>query len=126
MSVSVIVPAYNEAQNIVTLLNRILEDCDAGCPIDDITVVASGCTDETAILARDVASAESVVRVLEQPLREGKASAINLGLVNAKNDVIVLISGDVLPDLGAIAALVTAMGDEAVGVARTPRRSAWP
>jgi glycosyltransferase involved in cell wall biosynthesis len=116
LNASVIIPAHNEQQNIVPLLRRIAGEA-AGCGIDDVVVVASGCTDGTVPLAREFAAGHPMVRVFEQARREGKASAINVGLREARHDRVLLISGDVMPEAGAAAALLARLDDETVGVA---------
>ena len=52
MNVSILVPAHNEARNIENLLDSLLAQETHDARIIEIVVVASGCTDETAVLAR--------------------------------------------------------------------------
>jgi cellulose synthase/poly-beta-1,6-N-acetylglucosamine synthase-like glycosyltransferase len=112
-AVSVLIPVFNEEQNIAKLLDRVGRS--DGRHERDIVVIASGCTDRTAQLAHLFAAEEPRVRVLEQPLREGKASAISLGLGLAYHDAIVLISGDVLPEPDALDLLVARLAEPGVG-----------
>jgi cellulose synthase/poly-beta-1,6-N-acetylglucosamine synthase-like glycosyltransferase len=114
---SVLVPAYNEEQNIVQLLERIAAESARGAwTLDDVIVVASGCTDETLPRARSVAARHPMIRVVEQAEREGKASAINAGLALVRNDDVVLVSGDVMPVPGTIQRLLEELADPGVGV----------
>ncbi len=116
-SASVLIPAYNEAQNIVPLLRRIAgDDGTTDWRLDDIIVIASGCTDETIPRVEQLQGEIAGLRLLRQPEREGKASAINLGLTAARHDTIVLSSSDVLPAPGAIPLLLQALRDPEVGV----------
>ena len=113
---SVLVPAHNEEQNIGHLLRRLVGESDPSCwELDDIIVIASGCTDGTVSQAQTARQAGHPVRVIEQERREGKASAINLGLKAARHDVILLASGDVMPEPGAVRALLRRMEDPSVG-----------
>ena len=116
MRVSVIVPAFNEQQNIAPLLRRIAGERYGGSAFDDIVVVASGCTDRTVEEATAVQQVTPAIRLLVQEQREGKASAINLGLRAAAHDAVVLVSGDVMPAAGAIGALLRRLEDPEVGV----------
>ncbi|MGH7439899.1 MAG: glycosyltransferase, partial [Polyangiaceae bacterium] len=77
MNVSVVVPAYNEAANIRQLLNSLLEQQTRAARIVEILVVASGCTDGTADLAREVGRGRPGVHVHVQERRAGKVAAIN-------------------------------------------------
>jgi len=70
---SVIVPAYNEERGIARLLAALLADAAPGAL--DVVVVANGCTDRTAEVARGFGPD---VRVIEEPV-PGKANALNLG-----------------------------------------------
>lgn len=114
---TVIVPAHNEEHNIGPLTQRVLAESTAhGWTLDDVIVVASGCTDATVERASVFQEQRYPVRVLVQEQREGKASAINLGLAAARHDLIVLISSDIMPVAGAISALLDRLDDESVGV----------
>lgn len=86
MSVDVGIMAYNEEKNIGRLLQSLANK------VDNIYVVASGCTDNTI----EIAKSKGAI-VLTQAAREGKASAINLFLQTAKSDILILCSADVLP-----------------------------
>jgi biofilm PGA synthesis N-glycosyltransferase PgaC len=113
---SVLVPVCNEQQNIGRLLLRIVEESESSSwLLDEVIVIASGCTDATVPQARAVSEMGYPIHVIEQKRREGKASAINLGLREARHDTIVLISGDVMPERGAISALLYRLEDPSVG-----------
>ena len=70
MSASIIVPAYNEERNIVSLLRRLSAEA-ADADVGEIVVVASGCTDATVSLARGFAESHPIVQLIEQQRREG-------------------------------------------------------
>lgn len=110
------VMAYNEERNIVQVLHALLNQRDGLCSIEEIVVVASGCTDRTVELARQVALTHPVVRVDVQPQRRGKAAAINRLINVARCDVIVLVGADTLPDPTALDHLVQPFTDPAVGM----------
>jgi cellulose synthase/poly-beta-1,6-N-acetylglucosamine synthase-like glycosyltransferase len=113
---SALVPVHNEEQNIRHLLQRIVGESDpSSWLLDDVIVIASGCTDATVPRARAVGRAGYPIRVIEQERREGKASAINLGLNLARHDTILLVSGDVMPERGAVLALLCRLEDPSVG-----------
>lgn len=71
--ISVVVPAYNEAPALGRLLSRLLTGSTPG--EFEIFVVANGCTDATAEVARSFGDA---VRVLETPVAN-KHRALRLG-----------------------------------------------
>src|SRR6266566_132973 len=99
---SIGIMAYNEEANIVHTLRAVLEQHGTSIHIEEIIVVASGCTDRTVAIVTELARQEPRVRLCVQEKREGKASAINLFLKQAASPVIVLIGADVIPEDFAI------------------------
>lgn len=119
MRASVIIPAYNEEQNIAALLRRLVSEAGVDgvgdVVVDDIVVIASGCTDGTVACAEAMQRTSPHIRILVQEHREGKASAINMALPLLKNDNVVLVSGDVLPAPGTLTGLLRCLDDPEVG-----------
>lgn len=109
MDVSVGVVAHNEERNIKGLLLALLGQNTQNINIKEILVVSSGSTDRTNKIVRDYMKKEKRIRLLEEQARKGKAVAINTFLKEAKNRVLVLISGDVLPEPGAVEYLCSAL-----------------
>jgi biofilm PGA synthesis N-glycosyltransferase PgaC len=103
MNVSIVVPAYNEAANIGRLLTALLEQRTALARIAEVVVVASGCTDNTADVARDMGRGRPGMHVHVQERRSGKVAAINayLKLRDPRAEVTVVCSADldVAPDV---------------------------
>lgn len=107
MTVDIGIMAYNEEKNIGALLQRVA----LTNVIDNVFVVASGCTDRTVEVARSLGAS-----VLVQDKREGKISAINLFLQNARSDILILCSADVLPTSFCFKYLLQPFEDKAVGM----------
>jgi poly-beta-1,6-N-acetyl-D-glucosamine synthase len=103
MKVSILVPAHNEARNIENLLASLLSQQTDHARIIEVVVVASGCTDETAELARTVARGRPGIQVVVQERRAGKVAAINeyLNVRDKRAEIIVVSSADlfVAPDV---------------------------
>lgn len=94
--------AYNEGRSIEKAINSVLPQLGTK---DELIVVASGCTDNTAEIVHGIAGRDARVRLIEQERREGKASAINVLLREAKGGTIALTDADVLLGKGALRAL---------------------
>lgn len=111
---SVIVPTHNDGPNIGALLERLAaEPC-----VGEIVVVASACSDDTVPTVLEVAAAhEHRIRLYVEPERSGKAAAINFALGECTMDYIVITSGDVVPEPGAVAMVVEALREPGVGLA---------
>lgn len=103
MNVSILVPAHNEAANITQLLDSLLAQQTKNAKIIEIVVVASGCSDDTAELARSVARGKPGIHVVIQERRGGKVAAINeyLSVRDKRAELVVISSADlrVAPDV---------------------------
>jgi cellulose synthase/poly-beta-1,6-N-acetylglucosamine synthase-like glycosyltransferase len=113
---SVGVTAHNEEANIGALLDALLDQHLHDVEIAEIIVVASGCTDRTVPIVQEYVKRYPHVRLLIQERREGKTSAVNVFLRNAREDVCVVESGDTLPREDAIEHLVRMFADPQVGM----------
>ena len=85
MTVSCIIPAFNEARNIAGVLREVKR---VGA-IDEIIVVDDGSSDKTY----DAARSEGVA-VIRHTANKGKGAAIKSGLSVATGDVIVFLDAD--------------------------------
>lgn len=113
MNVSICVPAHNEAANIRRLLTALLEQDTRLARIVEIVVVASGCTDDTADVARQVGRGRPGMHVHVQERREGKVAAINayLKMRDPRSDVTVVCSADLDLEHDVVEKLVTHLRD---------------
>lgn len=113
---SVGVTAYNEEQNIGPLLDALIDQHLHDVEIVEIIVVASACTDRTVPIVREFMAKDERVKLIEQPHREGKTSAVNQFIQAAQTDICVLESGDTLPHEYAVEHLVRLFVDPQVGM----------
>jgi cellulose synthase/poly-beta-1,6-N-acetylglucosamine synthase-like glycosyltransferase len=113
---SIGIMAYNEETNIGHLLDALLKQSLGEYSIQEIMVVASGCTDKTEAIVKDFCNKDPRIKLLVQKHREGKASAINLFLQEAKMDILVLESADTVLSQSAIKNLLKPFSDPKVGM----------
>jgi biofilm PGA synthesis N-glycosyltransferase PgaC len=113
---SVGIMAYNEAANIGGALTALLTQLPQTSRIDEFIVVASGCTDATVAIVTELSRKDSRVRLIEQARREGKASAINLFMSNARSPILLMVGADVIVKDGTIDKMLRHFLDETVGM----------
>ncbi len=113
---SIGIMAHNEEANIGRTLQAVLHQHGSSVRIEEVIVVASGCTDRTVPLVAAIALQEPRVRLCIQEKREGKASAINLFLKQARSPLVVLIGADVLPEDAALDYLCAPFQDPQIGM----------
>lgn len=115
ITASIGVFAHNEEANILHLLNALSAQKLQEVCIAEIIVVSSASTDGTDDLVREYALENPNVKLYTQARREGKSSAINVFMAEAKSDILVVISGDVIPAENTIELMVSAFSDPRVG-----------
>lgn len=98
-SVSVVVPALNEAQNLYSVLPRI------PLWVHEVILVDGGSTDDTVAVARQLMPS---IRIVQQP-GKGKGDALNAGFQAATGDIITMIDADGSTDPGEIPRFVSAL-----------------
>src|SRR6266699_3845802 len=113
---SVGIMAYNEEANIERTIRAVLAQQGPSMCVEEVIIVASGCTDRTVPIVSEVALQEPRVYLCVQEKREGKASAINMFLKHATSPVVVLIGADVIPETGAIESLCAPFKDPSIGM----------
>jgi biofilm PGA synthesis N-glycosyltransferase PgaC len=116
MKCSVGITAYNEEANIGQLLQAMLDQRLYSVEISEIIVVASGCEDRTMDIVQEYMAKEPHIKLVVQECREGKTSAVNLFLQQAKEDICVLESGDTLPGEDSVEKMVRMFEDPQVGM----------
>ena len=90
-TISCLIPAYNEAKTIASVIEVVKKAKDKKL-ISEIIVVSDGSTDRTAEIAR-TAGADLV---LELPKNLGKGGAVLAGVAEAKGENILMLDGDLL------------------------------
>ncbi len=115
-TVSIGVCAYNEERNIRACLDSIMQQRSARFPIQEVLIVSSGSTDGTDEIVRQFEGRDRRFRLIRQEQREGKNSAINEFLKQAKGDILVLVNADNRLDGGSLEHLLEPFEDEKVGV----------
>lgn len=89
--VSVVIPAYNEAQNIVPCLTRILESVTLPC---EVLVVVDMPEDTTLPVVEKWAVEEPRLRAVVSTFGRGPANAIRYGIAHALSPVAVVTMAD--------------------------------
>ncbi len=107
---------HNEVHNLPQLLAVVQAENTDGIQIDPIIVVSSGSTDGSDDAVRRAAASDPRIVLLTEPARAGKARAINrfLHALDPDIDRVVLLSGDVLPEVG-VGVGVDVLGRQAGG-----------
>lgn len=113
-SITITIPAYNEAATIAATLRRTLE-IDYPPERRQIVVVSDASTDGTDDIVRGFA--DQGVELLRVPVRRGKTAAENAALPLLRGEIVVNTDASIQVPPHALRHLITAFMDPTVGVA---------
>lgn len=116
MKISVIVPMYNEEENVLNTLAKIDEILRKKYQNYEILAVDDGSQDDTFKLAGEFASKTPHVRVLQHNVNMGMGKALRTGFEDAEGDIIVTVDADLSYDPSFIPELVSELDDESVDI----------
>lgn len=94
VSLSVVVPAYNEQERIVSTLRRTLEYLAEQHPDSEVVVVDDGSRDETAARVEELAADEPRLSLIVLPENRGKGAAVRTGVLAARGERILFMDAD--------------------------------
>ena len=95
---SVVVPLYNEEENVALLVERIDEVLAGGSCTYEILLVDDGSKDRTCEIARDLCNVNKNLKVIEFRRNYGQTPAMAAGIDHAQGRVIVTMDGDLQND----------------------------
>ena len=110
--VSIVIAAWNEAPRLAARIENCLKQ---EYPVNrlEVIVVSDGSSDQTESVVRGYDP--NVVRLVALAARQGKAVALNAGVVHATGDIIVFADARQQFSLTAVADLVANFADSSVG-----------
>jgi glycosyltransferase involved in cell wall biosynthesis len=112
MDLSLIIPVYNEEENLRALFDAI---CDAVKPLGrswEVLFIDDGSTDASLSILRQLAEEEpESVRVIVFRRNFGQTAAIAAGLDNSRGDIIILMDADLQNDPQDIPMLLTRLDE---------------
>ncbi|MEN9609198.1 MAG: hypothetical protein RLZZ628_12 [Bacteroidota bacterium] len=110
-AISIIVPAYNEELNAVESVRSLLNQ---NYPNFEILFVDDGSKDSTYQVVKEAFKDTLRVKVFTKP-NGGKASALNFGIQQSRNEFVVGIDADTQLVPNALSELIKGFSDERVG-----------
>ena len=115
-SVSVLIPAFNEQDNIKSTVENILKSNYKY--LKEVIIINDGSTDNTLEIAKQLEKKYSKVKVLNKK-NSGKADSLNCALKIAKGELVAIVDADSYPDSNAISLMVGYFDDEKMGAVTT-------
>jgi len=124
MELSVVIPVYNEEENVEPLLGEIQNVLSGLGKSYEVVVVDDGSKDATFAALRRLYQSHPTIKVVRLKRNFGQTAALAAGLAHAEGDVVVLMDGDMQNDPADIPALLAKIeeGNDLVAGWRHRRR----
>lgn len=115
--ISVVIPAYNEAESLPELLGQLQATLKTNGYIAEVIFINDGSTDATADVL-DALAAESPlqVHVIHFRRNRGKAEALTTGFQKASGDIVITMDADLQDDPAEIPKLINTLEREDVAL----------
>jgi len=122
-SITVAMPAYNEAENIEAMVEDVIQMMDPLADDYEVIVVDDGSRDGTAQVVKSLEQRYPQVRLVQHEVNQGYGAAVFSGLTNASKELVFFTDSDRQFDLQEIHKLLDLIdqADLIVGY-RAPRR----
>lgn len=116
IKVSIGIAVFNEAKNIEKFLSSLFSQKLKYVLISEIIIVSSGSTDNTNKIIRRFSKKNKKIKLITQRKRYGKATAVNVILGEARENIIVLSSADLILRENSIEKLISPLKKRNVGI----------
>ncbi len=125
VDLSVVIPAYNEADSIRRVVARLCEVASQAAETYEIVVVDDGSSDDTNEVVKSIARANDSVVALRSSVNRGKGSAVRLASQFVRGDAVVVIDGDMEIDPSSLKEYVAILNrfDICIASKRHPQSS---
>jgi len=127
MDLSIIIPAYNEEENLPVLLGEIHQALEPLGKDYEVLVVDDGSTDRTLEVVRELAADDPRLRILRLTRNSGQSAALDAGFRHARAPVLATLDADLQNDPADLPQMLAKLeeGWDVVSGIRTQRRDTW-
>ncbi|OHB25520.1 MAG: glycosyl transferase [Desulfuromonadaceae bacterium GWC2_58_13] len=109
--ISVIVPVYNEAENLGQLVAELQSSLSPLICPHEILFVDDGSTDESLAIIRALAAEHSQIQCIAFEKNTGQSAALYAGFQQARGDVVITLDADLQNDPADIPVMLRYYGD---------------
>lgn len=125
LSLSIIIPAYNEANRIGASLHKIALHFEGRTDHCEVIVIDDGSQDATSRVVTSIAQGYPWIRLLRNAVNTGKGAAVRAGMLSAKENRIAFCDADLSAPIEELEELLTYL-DKGFDIAIGSRVSGGP
>jgi len=126
VALSLVIPVYNEAENIGPLAGRLRSALSGFTGRIEIIFVDDGSTDATLCELRSAQQSDARIRILHFAKNLGQTAAMAAGFHHSRGEAVVTLDGDLQNDPQDVPGLVEKLRDwDVVCGVRVRRRDSW-
>lgn len=109
MDLSIVIPMFNEAENVKNTLSRVEESLSTFKGNYEIVAVNDGSTDNTFEILKEIAEKDKRIKVVSYPKNMGRGMALRRGFKESQGEIVVSIDADLSYDPKYILDLIEAL-----------------
>jgi dolichol-phosphate mannosyltransferase len=109
MDLSIVIPMFNEAENVKNTLSRVEESLSTFKGNYEIVAVNDGSTDNTFEILKEIAERNKRIKVVSYPKNMGRGMALRRGFKESQGEIVVSIDADLSYDPKYILDLIEAL-----------------
>jgi glycosyltransferase involved in cell wall biosynthesis len=94
MDISIVIPLYNEQDNIQSLFNQLKDVIDKLHKDCEIIFVDDGSADNSFTILKELHKSDPIARIIRLDKNCGKSSALDAGIRNAKGNLVITMDAD--------------------------------
>jgi len=94
VAISIVIPAYNEADRIINTINAFAIYLEKNYPDSEIIIIDDGSSDRTCAVVETFSSNKIPIRLLKNKINRGKGYAVKEGMLSANGENIFFSDAD--------------------------------
>lgn len=106
LTLSIVVPAYNEKENLADAIREITTGIPASVSDHEIIIIDDGSRDATADIIRDFAASDSRIHGIFHDTNRGKGAALNSGFRKTRMEWVLFTDADLQIDISELEAFL--------------------
>ncbi len=109
LDLSLVIPVYNEAENLEILYREIMSSCENLGKSYEVIFIDDGSTDDSALVLTKIRKQHPAVKIIKLRKNFGQTAALSAGFDNSRGEVIITLDADLQNDPADFGLLIKKM-----------------